>query len=29
VEKVKITHEVENNPNISAIEIARTFNGRK
>jgi hypothetical protein len=27
--KVKIIHEVENNPNTPAIEIARKFNGRK
>jgi hypothetical protein len=26
LEKVKIIHEVENNPNTPAIEIARKFN---
>jgi hypothetical protein len=29
LEKVKIIHEVENNPNTLAIEIPRKFNGRK
>jgi hypothetical protein len=29
LEKVKIIHEVENNQNTPAIEIARKFNGRK
>jgi hypothetical protein len=29
LEKVKIIHEVENNPNTPAIEIAQKFNGRK
>jgi hypothetical protein len=29
LEKVKIIHEVENNPNTPAIEIARKFIGRK
>jgi hypothetical protein len=27
LEKVKIIHEVENNPNTPAIEIAWKFNG--
>jgi hypothetical protein len=29
LEKVKIIHEVENNPFMPMIEIARKFNGRK
>jgi hypothetical protein len=29
MEKVNIIHEVENNPNTPAIEIAQIFNGRK
>jgi hypothetical protein len=29
LEKVNIIHEVENNPNRQAIEIACKFNGRK
>jgi hypothetical protein len=29
LEKVKIIHEVENNPNTLTIEIAQKFNGRK
>jgi hypothetical protein len=29
LEKVKIIHEVENNPNTPAVEIVRKFNGRK
>jgi hypothetical protein len=29
LKKVKIIHEVENNPNTPPIEIARKFNGRK
>jgi hypothetical protein len=29
LEKVKIIHEVENNPNTPTIEIAQKFNGRK
>jgi hypothetical protein len=29
LEKVNIIHEVENNPNMPAIEIAQKFNGRK
>jgi hypothetical protein len=29
LEKVKIIHEVENNPNTPAIEIAQEFNRRK
>jgi hypothetical protein len=29
LEKVKIIHEVENNPSTPMMEIARKFNGRK
>jgi hypothetical protein len=29
LEKVKIMHEVENNPNAPVIEIVQKFNGRK
>jgi hypothetical protein len=29
LKKVKIIHEVENNPNMPATEIAQKFNGRK
>jgi hypothetical protein len=29
LEKVKIIHKVENNPNTPAIEITQKFNGRK
>jgi hypothetical protein len=29
LEKVKIIHKVENNPNTPAIETAQKFNGRK
>jgi hypothetical protein len=29
LEKVNIIHEVENNPNMPATEIAKKFTGRK